>query len=137
MAADEVITAGEFGRFRADFQQFQTRLEQRLNDGFTGLHSRLDDIDARTRSNAERIVCLDVRLGRIERDEQAVNTTVNQIRDEAIARTGEPPSMSGWTAKKKATVIGSAAAGGAVLWSIVYEVLKLTHVVVDQGGIGK
>lgn len=61
----EFVTAGEFGRWRQDFQAFQARLDDRLESGFGGLNTRLDDLNGRTRKQAEAIVALDVRVSEI------------------------------------------------------------------------
>lgn len=64
--AEDNVSGAEFGRWRQDFSAFQDRLESRLNDGFTGVHDRLDELNGRTRKNSEAVVALDMRVTAIQ-----------------------------------------------------------------------
>jgi len=59
--AEDLVTGAEFGRWRVDFQEFQRRLEERLDRGFEDMNERLDVLNGRTRTNSERIAVLDER----------------------------------------------------------------------------
>jgi hypothetical protein len=61
----DAVSAGEFGRWRSDFQAFQARLDERLDAGFGGMNDRLDDLNGRTRKNSEAISVLDERVNSI------------------------------------------------------------------------
>jgi hypothetical protein len=60
--SDEMVTAGEFGRWRGDFQAFQARLDHQLGSGFDAINERLDALNGRTRTQAEAIVALDAKI---------------------------------------------------------------------------
>ena len=56
--ADEFLTSGEFGRFRIDLTAWRAEIAKQIADGFTGVHSQLDDINGRGRRNSEQIAVL-------------------------------------------------------------------------------
>lgn len=60
--AEDFVTGAEFGRWRADHQAFQARLDSRLDAGFGGINERLDTLNGRTRKNSEDIVVLDQKV---------------------------------------------------------------------------
>lgn len=113
---DEFVTSGEFGRWRADFQAFQERLDERLDTGFSGLNHRLDDLNGRTRKNSEAIVALDSRVENIRQ------SGCSQVRSHRSTLDKlDAGGTANWHKDKRVWFGG---AGGASLIMALYEVAK-------------
>lgn len=138
MPTDDVVTGAEFGRWRSDFQAFQTRLDSQLLDGFRGVHSRLDELNGRTRHNSEAIIVASARLDRIEDEDNKIEEVVRSIKDDGCSQlanhaqilkaTGGVPAESilpfNLTSRKVA--VGGGLVGlGTILWPILREIPHL------------
>lgn len=128
--ADDMISAGEFGRFRADFSGWLDRHERATADGFSGIHSRLDELNGRTRSNSESVTALGVRIEQLE----PISASVQAIQQHGCAQLAAHRALlpsaeaiekvPGWTYRKKVVASGGlVVVGGAVaeLIDIVYR----------------
>ena len=118
--SDEFITSGEFSRWRSDFQGFQERLDERLDAGFGGLNHRLDDLNGRTRKNAEAIIALD---SRVENIRTSGCSQVKAHRN-TLDRIASPEK---WHKDKRVWVGG---AGGASIVAALYEVARAVRALV-------
>jgi hypothetical protein len=134
----EMITAGEFGRFREDLSSWQDRLVGQLGDGFKGVHDRLDELNGRTRKNSEGLAEVIVRQEHFE----PVVDRIQSIQEHGCAQidahramlaTGDvvlgPPA---WDSRKKAIVGGGLIAGGAALWPVLQGILGAAHQLLDH-----
>ena len=110
--SEEYITSGEFGRWRGDFQAFQERLEERLNEGFHGINHRLDELNGRTRRNSESIVALDSRVENIRHS----GCARLHYHEKALALGATPPTAR-W--KDKRLWVGGGV--GAAIITTIYE----------------
>lgn len=63
--ADEYITGGEFGRFRADHTQWRIEIAKQISDGFSGINKRLDDMNGRGRETAARVEIVEADVERL------------------------------------------------------------------------
>lgn len=114
MPGDDVITGGEFGRFRADFNARMGEFSDRMDARFDAIDGKFADLNGRTRKQAEAIVALDTQIvqiaargcGRYEEHQQAITL---------LAESG------GLSRKKQA---GIAAGSGAGLVGVI-EIIKL------------
>lgn len=66
MGDEDSVSGAEFGRWRADFQAYQTRLDTRLDKGFGDLNERLDTLNGRTRSLESGVAVLGSRVTKVE-----------------------------------------------------------------------
>ena len=117
---DEFITSGEFSRWRHDFQEFQGRLDDRLDKGFDGLNHRLDDLNGRTRKNSEAIIALDSRVENI-RMSGCSQLTRHQNTLDIVAQPEK------WHKDKRVWMGG---AGGASIIAALYEVARAVRALV-------
>ena len=117
---DDFITSGEFSRWRSDFQEFQGRLDERLDKGFDGLNHRLDDLNGRTRKNSEAIIALDSRVENIR------TSGCSQVA--AHKKTLDRITPQPHRKRDKRVWLGGA--GGASLIAALYEVARAVRALV-------
>jgi hypothetical protein len=109
----EKIGAGEFGRFRLDFQAFQARLstdlnaiqdrlERRMQDGFGTVIEKQDQTNGQVATHTQELIRVD----------GAVTTVRDKLCEhlDAHEKSGTDPGGAGFVWKPKHT----AAAGGAM-----------------------
>lgn len=121
MPGDDVITGGEFGRFRADFNARMGEVSDRMGEFSDRMDARFDpidqkfaDLDGRTRTQAEAIVALDTRVATIA----SRGCGKYEEHQQVIALLAENGGLS----RKKQ--IGIAAGSGAGFIGVI-EVVKL------------
>ena len=131
----DFVTGPEFGRFRADFQAFQDRIEQRIEHGFTGINARLDLLNGRTRSAEQTIAVVERRLMAIESEDGAIEATIEQIQQHGCGKLGTHEMVLrelGWTPQKKAAVAGGLVTTGALMWPAIQKIAEAVHAVIDR-----
>lgn len=143
----DYVTGAEFARWMREESEFRDRLERRMATNAVAVQAGLDkiehhlaEINGRTRHNSEGLSALDVRIARIEREDEAIQQTVQSIHDEGcsqysahvatLERLGAAPSD--WSTRKK-TVIGGALVGtGTLIWPAIQEIAKAIHAILDR-----
>lgn len=118
----EYITGAEFGRWRVDFQAFQDRLEDRLAEGFHGVHSRLDELNGRTRKNSESIVVLTKDVELLQTKGCAQLQAHRGLLD-VLPETGL--SSTPWARRRQLIIGGGLVTGGALIIPVIREVIVL------------
>ena len=121
--SDEFITSGEFSRWRADFQGFQERLDERLDSGFDGMNHRLDELNGRTRRNSEAIIALDSRVENIRHSGCA------RLASHQKARALGAAAPTSWHKDKR---IWFGVGGGASVIAVLYEAAQALHAYLDK-----
>lgn len=121
--SDDVVTGGEFGRWRADFAAFQERLDERMDRGFGGLNSRLDDLNGRTRKNAEAIVALDGRIDAI------ATHGCGQLEAHRAVMEANGPEGKPWHRDKR-TWVGTGVGAGVI--AVLYEIISTLHAYIGK-----
>ena len=132
---EEFVTGAEFGRFRADFQAFQNRLEERLDHGFGGMNTRLDALNGRTRGAEQNIAVIGRRLEAIESEDRAIEATVGQIQLHGCAQLAQHEAAVetlGWSKQKKAAAAGGLVGLGALMWPAIQQLIDIIHTLVDR-----
>ena len=63
--ADDYITSGEFGRFRADHSAWRVEITKQIGDGFSGINQRLDAMNGRGRETAAGLAVVQADVERL------------------------------------------------------------------------
>ena len=123
---DDFITGGEFGRFRADFTNWQVEIRRQMADGFAGTHERLDDINGRGRTNSEAIRVLETEVhsltehgcAQYEKHRETLETVVVPT----LARVARPRVWDEWHPAAK---VGASVGGFALLATLMELVARV------------
>jgi len=132
---DEFVSGAEFGRFRADFQAFQNRLEERLDHGFVGMNNRLDALNGRTRNSEQNIAVIERRLGAIEAEDSYIEKTVEDIKSHGCAQLEKHEAVVetlGWSSRKKVAAAGGLVGLGALIWPALQQIAQAVHAVAER-----
>jgi hypothetical protein len=108
--ADEYITGGEFGRFRADFTAWRAEIAKQMTDGFAGVHSRLDDINGRGRKNSEDIRVMEAELHNLVENGCAQYNDHRKLLDDVVVPAVSRPKVL-WENWHPAAKVGAGAGG--------------------------
>jgi hypothetical protein len=114
----EFLTTGEFGRFRADFTQWQAELRRQMFEGFQGTHTRLDDINGRGRKNSEAIAVLESEVRNLTDHGCAQYDEHRKVLTEVVVPSLEKRSTP-WSEWHPAAKVGAAGGGFAVLAALM------------------
>lgn len=136
----DYVTGEEFARWMHEESEFRDRLERRMATNAASVQTGLDKIEAhlaeingRTRKNSEGITSLDVRIARIEKEDETIEQTIRSIHDEGcaqyVAHTAliERDPGNGWSSRKKVVVAGGLVGTGALAWPALAEIAKALH----------
>jgi hypothetical protein len=117
---DDYITAGEWGRFRADHSQWRIEIARQINDGFTGVNARLDQMNGRARDTAAGLEVVEADLSRLtqhgcaqyEKHRETLETVVVPT----LARVARPRVWDEWHPAAK---VGASVGGFALLATLM------------------
>jgi hypothetical protein len=118
--ADDYVTTGEFGRFRADQAQWRGEIAKQITDGFSGIHTRLDAMNGRGRDTAAKVDIVEADVERVMKHGCGqYERHLEVLGDTSVAETG--------VSKKKQ--VGIAAGTGAGIVGFI-ELMRavVTHV---------
>ena len=130
-------------REQADFRQ---GLELRIANQhmevvavLSRIEMQVRETNGRTRKAESSIEAMNVRLDRVDADDNEIANAVQAIREGGCSKYGAHveilrQNVEGWSPRKKAAVGGGLIAGGAVAWPAIQELARAIHALVDWLG---
>ena len=143
---NQYVSSDEMSRWMHEQADFRQRLESRISgqhaeviEALVRIETQVRETNGRTRKAESAIEAMNVRLDRVDADDNEIANTVQAIREGGCSKYGAHmdllrQNVEGWSPRKKAAVGGGLIAGGAVAWPAIQELARAIHALVDWLG---
>ena len=142
----QYVSSDEMSRWMHEQSDSRQRLEARIAGQhvevvatLSRIETQVRETNGRTRKAESAIEAINVRLDRVDEDDNEIANVVQAIREGGCSKFGAHveilrQNVEGWSERKKAGIAGGLVAGGALAWPAIQELARAIHAAVDWLG---